>query len=413
MKRGHLSRYFAGVAAKTLSAVEARLEASRQHEFNGVTALKKLFGADRLENIPTRFLYVSDSDDEGVFDEGFLTWYDARVGKTDQKGHPRSEYRLYFPTTTVSQCMAEGDLLFIALRQGGLGVLVIVAEGGSTIASQLRWLFGLDDLAHPGFSIRSELDNEQDRIGFAARTVLESIGIVVEDGDENYLDDMLHKFQGKFPATRTFSEYARSTLADIDPREGVSTALLAWMEREEILFRTLEKHLLGERLRRGFVSNDQPDAEDFLSFSLSVQNRRKSRAGAALENHLEELFIRLSIQFGRGVITERKNKPDFLFPGKNEYHDPGFPSARLTMLASKTTAKDRWRQIVKEADRVDVKHLITLEPAISEAQTQQMHESNVQLVVAEPLALNYTKLQQSWIITLENFVALVRQRQPS
>jgi hypothetical protein len=43
-----------------------------------------------------------------------------------------------------------------------------------------------------------------------------------------------------------------------------------WMEREEILFRTLEKHLLGDQLRKGFAE----DVDGFIAFSLSVQNRR-------------------------------------------------------------------------------------------------------------------------------------------
>ena len=42
------------------------------------------------------------------------------------------------------------------------------------------------------------------------------------------------------------------------------------------------------------------------------------------------------------------------------------------MLAVKSTCKDRWRQILAEADRLPVKHLLTLEPGISVAQTDEM-----------------------------------------
>ncbi|WP_210211312.1 type II restriction endonuclease [Mesorhizobium sp. M2A.F.Ca.ET.043.05.1.1] len=112
--------------------------------------------------------------------------------------------------------------------------------------------------------------------------------------------------------------------------------------------------------------------DGFLAFSLSVQNRRKSRAGQSLEHHLEALFQARSIRFSRGAETENRNRPDFLFPGHAEYTDSGFSPDLLTMLESKSTLKDRWRQVLPEAARIPSKHLLTLEPAISENQTDQM-----------------------------------------
>lgn len=35
------------------------------------------------------------------------------------------------------------------------------------------------------------------------------------------------------------------------------------------------------------------------------------------------------------------------------------------MLGAKTTIKERWRQVLEEANRIERKHLITLEPAVS------------------------------------------------
>ena len=148
MKRGYLSEFFSGIAAKDLSAVEADLVRSHQHEFNGVEGLKNIFGqATGKQKFGARFIYLNDHDDEPVVSDGFLTWYDAR------ERHPtRSEHRMYFPTTEVSMCAAEGDLLVIGRRQDG-SVLVIIAEGGSTVANQVRWLFGFSDEIHPGFSV--------------------------------------------------------------------------------------------------------------------------------------------------------------------------------------------------------------------------------------------------------------------
>ena len=112
MTQDRLSRYFTGVAAKRLSAVEADVLRSNQHEFNGVESLKRLFGsASGKQQFPARFIYLADSADEAVVSDGFLTWYDAR------ERHPtRSEHRLYFPTTSASERATEGDLLVIGRR---------------------------------------------------------------------------------------------------------------------------------------------------------------------------------------------------------------------------------------------------------------------------------------------------------
>lgn len=106
----------------------------------------------------------------------------------------------------------------------------------------------------------------------------------------------------------------------------------------------LERHLIGDRLTQGFDG----DVDSFISFSLSVQNRRKSRVGLSLENHLESLFTALGVRYSRTAVTENKTRPDFLFPGRAEYHDPAFNHLNLSMLGVKTTCKDRWRQVLAE-----------------------------------------------------------------
>lgn len=402
MKPGYLSEFFSGAALKTLSAVEADLVHSHQHEFNGVEGLKNIFGqAHGKQKFEAKFIYLTDRDDEPVISEGFLTWYDAR------EAHPtRSEHRLYFPTTEVSSCAAEGDLLVIGRRQDG-SVLVVVAEGESTVANQIRWLFGFSDLVHPGFSVKAETESDQVKLEFASRLILDEIGVVQEEEAPNCLDVMLERFGKRFPTTKVFSEFARGTISDLDPRDDPDAVLLAWMDREEVLFRTLERHIVGDRLIAGFTN----DVDGFLVFSLSVQNRRKSRVGSAFENHLEEVFIKCGIRYDRTKVTENKSKPDFIFPGINEYLDPGFPATRLTMLGVKSTCKDRWRQVLAEADRVDEKHLLTLEPGISTAQTDEMRDKKLSLVVPKALHNSYTLPQQSWLLNVTDFIGVVRERQ--
>lgn len=407
MKSGYLSQYFQGAAAKILSAVEADTLTSNQHEFNGVEGLRNILGEpEGKDRYDATFLYLTDSDDSPITEEGFLTWYDARKKARLERGIMRFEYRLYFPTNTASQLANQGDILVIAKRPDNT-LLAIIAESETTIAQQVLWLFGFSGLACPGFSVREELETDQDRVEFASRFILESIGVTVEAAEETFLDKMLEKFGDSLPTTRIFSAYARSTLPDITPLDGHDMALMAWIEREEILFRTMEKHIIGERLSKGFDG----DVDGFISFSLSVQNRRKSRAGLALENHLEILFQECGILYTRTPITENKSKPDFIFPSINDYLTPSFNTDKLTMLGVKSSCKDRWRQVLVEADRISKKHLLTLEAAISHSQTDEMDAKKLQLVVPEKLHETYSKEQQSWIMSVSDFTRHVINKQ--
>lgn len=344
-----------------------------------------------------------------MVEDGFLTWYDARQRARLERHVMRWEYRLYFPTNLVSQCASAGDLLVIA-RLANDSLLAIVAENGTTIERQIMWLFGFSELAHPGFSIKSELETEQDRIGFAARVILEQIGVEAEEEAPNYLDQMLDKFNGSFPKTIEFSSYARSTVRDLSSKDDPDVALFVWMEREEILFRTLEKYLLGEKLR-SLTQAGIEDTEPFIKLVQSALQRRKSRAGSALENHLEQVFTDHGVTYTRTGVTENNLKPDFIFPSISHYHDSEFPHARLSMLASKSTCKDRWRQILNEAARIPNKHLLTLEPSISENQTNEMKYEQVQLVIPQGLHSSYTMAQQTWLMNIAGFIDLTRHRQ--
>jgi hypothetical protein len=410
MKNGYLSQYFDGVAAKILSQVEANILVSHQHEFNGVDGLKKLLGAPSQKvKYNAKFMYFTDYDDEALTEDGKLTWYDGRKKGREERNIQRTEYRLYFHNNTVTQFANAGDVMILAKRKEGDGLLLIIAEKGTTIASQLLWLFGFSEVVNPNLSIREELETEQDRIAFASRIILENIGIEVEISEENYLDDMLRKFKGVFPSTKKFSEYARKTLGSIDFCSDHDNVLMLCYEREEILFRTLEKYIVAERLSRGFNGIDGVD--DFFQFSISTQNRRKSRVGLALENHLEFIFQKNHIQYDRSPITENKAKPDFLFPGIAEYRNPSFVDINLTMLGVKSTCKDRWRQVLSEADRIGTKHVLTLESAISKGQTNEMQQRSIQLVVPQKIFETYKLDQQRWLFTIADFIKLVTDKQ--
>lgn len=404
MKRGQLSDYFEGVVVKRLSAVETSPETSNQHEFNGAAALRQLLGPDDRKNIPARFVWLGQ-EQEAITVEDTVSWYDAR------RNHPtRTEYRLYYPSNEITMMMREGDVFFLALCRDG-SAMVIVVPVGSTIQNQLLWLFGLEDQPEFNFAFQGVDPAASTELDFAARYILDELGIEPEEPESGLLDDLIEPFGLVFPTTRIFSDLARSSLPEVLAQDDPDAALLAWMEREEQLFRRLERRIVEDRISGGFQADDGADVDGFLSFSLSVQNRRKSRAGQALENHMEAMFDALSIRFARGARTENNNKPDFLFPGAEEYHDPDFPSERLTMLGAKSTLKDRWRQVLSEAERIEHKHLLTLEPGISENQTDEMQAKHLQLVIPRPLHSTYRLTQQAWLMSVTDFIPIVRGRQ--
>ena len=400
MKQGYLSNYFTGIAFKRLSAVEANPTRSNQHEFNGVDQLKKILGTDR-NSFSAKFIYLGEHEAETIFDTGFVTWYDAR------KSHPtRSEYRLYYPSTSVSEAAVEEDLLVIGKLPDG-SVLVIIVRAGTTFESNILWLFNLpvEDLQMK-FTIQEIVKENNLELGYASRVILTELGMEINVTDDNYLELMLEKFGGKFPKTRVFSAFARETLHDISALDSPDKALITWMDQEEILFRTLERHFVSKQLENGFE-----DVDTFISYSLSVQNRRKSRVGHALEHHLEQVFSDHSVLYSRGKKTENKAKPDFIFPNIESYHSQEFPSSYLTMSGVKSTCKDRWRQVLSEAARIEKKHLITLEPGISENQTNEMIANNLQLVIPQELHLTYKSTQQEWLVNVQEFLDFVKVKQ--
>ena len=151
--------------------------------------------------------------------------------------------------------------------------------------------------------------------------------------------------------------------------------------------------------------------DSFIRFSLSVQTRRKSRAGLSLENHIEALLQRQGILYTHTPVTENKAKPDFIFPCIEAYRDEQYEENYLTMLGAKSTCKDRWRQVLSEADRISRKHLLTLEPSISTNQTDEMIAKNLQLVVPQPIHETYTEEQRVWLFDVDQFIDEVKEKQ--
>lgn len=399
-----LAQYFQGVAVKRLSEVEANILKSNQHEFNGVKAMIALFGdAPGKTRMDTRFLYMTDEEEETLTATGFLTWYDAR------ENHPtRTEFRMYFSSNEVMNSASAGDLMVVARKPDGSALLVIV-QNGSTVERQMLWLFGID--GENGTFVSRTIEGDSNReIGYVERTVLETLGIEPEPepAAPAWLTRILDRFGGSFPTTKLFSAFARETADAPSPVDDPDGTIMAWLSHEEMLFRTLERHIVDQRLNMDVPFSD---VDDFISYSLSVQNRRKSRAGSSLEHHLREIFLAQNLLFVEQRITEQNSKPDFLFPGITHYHDEQFNAGLLTMLGAKSSCKERWNQVLAEAERIPNKHLFTLEASISPRQTDKMQEKHLQLVLPKTIHSTFLEEQQEWLLDLTDFIGLVQERQ--
>ena len=411
MNKGYLSEYFTGASTKILTLVDATPK-SNQHEIgdgHSGDVLMRVLGNQqrkRQNRFFARFLWMGD-EQETITAEGFLSWYDTR----ENQPHRSAEWRLYYQTNPVTELMTEGDRLFVALRPDDT-VLFIVVPQGSAVSGQLMWLFGMDvQQGLEGFSVRQVTPDTDSVLDFIARLVLDELGIEYEDPNANSLDSIIERFGFSFPTTKEFSTLSRLTLPEVDARDDPDVALVAWLDHEEAMFRRLESRIVAREVEQGWTQDGKTDVDAFIKYSLGVHNRRKSRMGYSFEHHLRAVFDALEVRYDHQVITEKGKKPDFIFPGAGKYQDPDFATELLSMLAAKSTCKDRWPQILPEAERIPVKHLITLEPAISEPQTKMMQESGVQLIIPQSIQSSFTMSQQGWIWSFSDFTAYVAEKQ--
>lgn len=404
--RGYLSSYFIGAGAKILSGTEVDPDVSRGHEFQGVDIFRAFIGTpEERETIPVTYIWMDDEREEPLRLELTGTWYNGRKNKP----HRTPEYRLYYPAAAESVVYRAkaGDTLFLCMT-AERRVLAILCPSGSSAEQKLLWLFGLQLTENYKLSQRDIAEEGGRGIDLATTFILDEIGIEPEEPEPDALGQLIERFGIVFPGTAEFSAFARKTQKDIDPLADPDAALVAWMEHEEALFRHMERIIVAERLKAGFLDGEDADVDGFLSFSLSVQNRRKSRAGYAFAHHVEALLSAWDIRYKREATTEKRNAADFLFPGEVEYRNPDFPVIDLRMLAVKTTCKDRWRQVLAEAERIAVKHLLTLEPSISRTQTAEMQACSLQLVLPKPIHDSYHTDQQEWLLDVRDFLKLVR-----
>lgn len=272
-----------------------------------------------------------------------------------------------------------------------------------------------DDYEGYILSTEDDIDTFMSHFNLSADRPNQIIDVVNKQCESNTLQtaiDEAIKDLIDFPQTAEMGKMAQELfnklhkINDEKVCESPDKILLNWYDTELSLFRSLEEKVYNPIYTKPFS-----DCQSLIEFSNKILNRRKSRAGKSLEHHLSAIFTAQKLIFEEQVVTENNKKPDFLFPNGVCYHNYEFPAEDLTILGAKTTCKDRWRQVINEADRVDERYLFTLQQGISKNQLKEMADENVKLVVPESHVDSYPEEYRESLNTLNGFIEIVKVKQ--
>jgi len=288
---------------------------------------------------------------------------------------------------------------FPYLRDDYIGSLMILVKTGET--DICGWVLDRDDEIEnflSQFNI-SHLDRGNIRIPQRKGT-----DITENVFNQNQLvEDFIRNLKGNPPKGTAISEIARRICASSERSMDSDERLVNRVNAEYQIYRLVETSI-----HQPLVNAGNHTLDEILKFSLSVLNSRKSRAGKSLEYQLAAIFDEQRMPYSHGEVSEGHSRPDFVFPGISEYHDSRFNSGHLVFLGSKTTCKDRWRQILTEAKRINRKHLFTLQQGISSNQLGEMERENVTLVVPKTNLNSFPSPWRPKLMTLGSFVDYVR-----
>jgi type II restriction enzyme len=315
---------------------------------------------------------------DGIVRESVVTWYGQKT---------RSEYRLTrfgkgFPFLTPDSV---GSLL------------VLIPER-------------LDVFKGHVFDLEDDIEAIQAALGVQLVDtwgIYDRGGAVPTESEGECVDRRFTAYADAVDGFPTGDEFSAETMRSLEECVGgframpADALLMRCVEAEYALFRMVERRLCGPEISQGFRS-----VEDFIETAARIMNRRKSRAGRSLENHAGHVLRSAGIPFD--VRPQIEGRPDIVIPGKREYDDPAYPEDRLFVVGVKTTCKDRWGQVTKEARRVRHKHILTTQRGIAGGQLHEMHAANVSLVVPKSIHPDYPRERDIEMLTVEQFIGAVR-----
>ncbi len=322
--------------------------------------------------------YVVITWHDGVVTESVITWYGDKT---------RSEYRLTRVSGRLSRRFEDhvGDLL-----------VLVPTSPKAFDAFVLR---GDDDIAE----IQSVLGSE-----ITKSWAVYDEGAAAPETEDDCLrrefDELVSKYR-QLPKGAVFSKATLDALKVCVPafgKDGIDGQLLRLVREEYNLYRMAERKVFQKDITKRFTSIDA-----FVKTAQSILQTRKTRAGRSLENHVQHILEQHRIPFEMRKKLDNTST-DIIIPSKKNYDDPLYPQDRLIMVGVKTTCKDRWRQVLKEAPRISAKHILTLQKGITANQMDEMERSNVTLVVPESLHEVYPKGRRDRILSVDEFITQVK-----
>lgn len=142
------------------------------------------------------------------------------------------------------------------------------------------------------------------------------------------------------------------------------------------------------------------DFNELDMFFLSISQSRKSRAGKAFEYIIEEMLNRLGYPFSDQVIIDGA-KPDYVMPSEEHFRKKPLDSIIFT---AKRTLRERWRQVVTEANKGYGYYLATIDEKITKSQILQAESHKIYIVVPKSLKDDNPVYADSYsVISFEQF----------
>lgn len=418
-----LSARYVGATGKRLALVETVADGvSNQHELNAGLPVRKLLGDARIQDAPCRYVYIDGAG--GVLaDEALsITYYDSRLSK------PRApEFRLTYPATsrTMTEFARAGDLcwLLVGAHSDPL-VTIVVCPTGTSDARRLDALFGTELQPDALIAIRKNgavfgrgsIEEQPVYLDGEDLDLLALLGVEVRPSGIEHLDAAVAHFGGvEHPSSAAFAAFARSRCETVDPRDDPDNALLDWFTFTFDLYLAYEAHVLQPILDGHFANQPTIDVAQFFSVAKRLQNSRFSRAGGSFEAQLAAVFDARDIRYS---AQSRKmpdgSKPDFLLPSREHYNSNDTAVLSLvTFVGAKTTTKERWQQLVAEAQRIGVRHMVTMDKDLNGTKVHTMKLKNVVPVLPSPLIVDQYG-DKDWkgdLMSVGAFVEMAEDRQ--